>query len=194
MASLREAQKQLTRSRLLETGLGLFEARGYAATTIDDIAAGAGATRATFYLHFASKAELMSLLVRRIDDLFTATDQPPLPSIIEAGDALLLAGWIDRKLSQWSDIRPYLVAVYQAASEPEIAAIVDEWHDGTIEQMTSALDRAGRFEEQTRRMRCVLAFGELESLSRRWMRVGWRVDRETSLDRMAASWRALLLD
>jgi AcrR family transcriptional regulator len=48
MATLREVQKQQTRQLLLDTGLELFESKGYAATTIDDIAAGAGTTRTTF--------------------------------------------------------------------------------------------------------------------------------------------------
>jgi AcrR family transcriptional regulator len=46
MAGLREAQKEMTR-RPLSTALELFNAEGYAATTIDEIAAAAGTTRVT---------------------------------------------------------------------------------------------------------------------------------------------------
>ncbi|WCI07771.1 helix-turn-helix domain containing protein [Arthrobacter sp. OVS8] len=38
----------MTRRLLLEKGLELFEEKGYAATTVDDIAAAVGTTRATF--------------------------------------------------------------------------------------------------------------------------------------------------
>ncbi|MEO8282602.1 MAG: TetR family transcriptional regulator [Pseudarthrobacter sp.] len=44
MSSLREAQKQLTRDVIVERALELFTEKGYAATTIDDIAAAAGTT------------------------------------------------------------------------------------------------------------------------------------------------------
>ena len=59
MVSLRDAQKQLTRSRLIDAAADSFRVRGYAATTIEDVASGAGATRATFYLHFRTKADLI---------------------------------------------------------------------------------------------------------------------------------------
>ncbi|MGW4027364.1 TetR family transcriptional regulator [Streptomyces sp. NPDC005009] len=41
MANLREAQKQMPRRLLLESGLELFKTKGYAATTVDDIATAA---------------------------------------------------------------------------------------------------------------------------------------------------------
>ncbi len=42
---LRAAQKEMTRRLLVKTALELFEAKGYAATTIDDIANAAGTTQ-----------------------------------------------------------------------------------------------------------------------------------------------------
>ncbi|MER5185523.1 TetR family transcriptional regulator [Streptomyces sp. NPDC002896] len=38
MANLRAAQKEMTRRLLPSTALELFESKGYAATTVDDIA------------------------------------------------------------------------------------------------------------------------------------------------------------
>ncbi|WCI07753.1 helix-turn-helix domain containing protein [Arthrobacter sp. OVS8] len=52
MSSLREAQKQLTRDMIVDRALELFTEKGYAATTIDEIAVAAGTTRATFYAHY----------------------------------------------------------------------------------------------------------------------------------------------
>ena len=56
---MREQQRAFTRRRLMEVAQQLFAAQGYPETTVDDIARAAGASRATFYLHFKSKAELM---------------------------------------------------------------------------------------------------------------------------------------
>ena len=57
--------KATTRQRILGSAARLFTARGYAATSIDDVMRGCGLTRGAFYAHFASKAELYREAVRR---------------------------------------------------------------------------------------------------------------------------------
>ena len=74
--SLRAAQKQMTYELFLAKGLELFGPKGYSATTIDDIATAAGPTRTTFYLHFSSKAEVMSALLTKVDAILTAARRP----------------------------------------------------------------------------------------------------------------------
>lgn len=44
----------------MDAGIGAFGEKGYAATTVDEIAALARVSRATFYLHFDGKAALLS--------------------------------------------------------------------------------------------------------------------------------------
>ena len=53
----------VTRARLLEAALESFHAKGYAATTLDDIARQAGITRGAIQWHFGNKAELYNTLV-----------------------------------------------------------------------------------------------------------------------------------
>lgn len=48
-----------TRERLIRSGLALFAAQGYDATTVAQIAAGAGVTEMTFFRHFAAKADVL---------------------------------------------------------------------------------------------------------------------------------------
>ncbi|WP_223916333.1 TetR/AcrR family transcriptional regulator [Arthrobacter sp. NicSoilC12] len=195
MASIRDAQKQMTRRLFLDKGLELFEEKGFAATTVDDISAAVGTTRATFYSHFPSKAQLMRSLVERSNDMLTEADVPPLQSVVESGDRELIRVWLARKFDQWADIRPYVVAAHQAAaSEPDIQAALDQWFDTAIDDMQAGLDSAGRFDPASRRVRCALAFGELEFFSRRWMRLGWTVDRNTSLELMVENWCFLLAE
>ncbi|WP_028276328.1 TetR/AcrR family transcriptional regulator [Arthrobacter sp. I3] len=195
MASIRDAQKQMTRRLFLDKGLELFEEKGFAATTVDDISAAVGTTRATFYSHFPSKAQLMRSLVERSNEMLTEADVPPLHSVVESGDRELIRVWLARKFDQWADIRPYVVAAHQAAaSEPDIQAALDQWFDTAIDDMQAGLDSAGRFDPASRRVRCALAFGELEFFSRRWMRLGWTVDRDTSLDLMVENWCFLLAE
>ncbi|MCG2621874.1 TetR/AcrR family transcriptional regulator [Arthrobacter sp. I2-34] len=196
MASLREAQKQLTRQLLLEKGLELFESKGYAATTIDDIAGAAGTTRTTFYLHFSSKAELMSELITTVDKILTTVDDPPLSTVVELGRRNLVRAWLNKKFDQWAVIRPYILAAHQAAAgEPEVADKIESWFEDVATSMQEGLDRAGRFEPATRHIRCVLAFGQFEFLSRRWFRLGWGVmDRETCLETLTDAWCHLLTE
>lgn len=194
MAGLRERQKQQTRALLLESALGLFDQKGYAATTIDEIAAAATTTRATFYLHFSSKADLMQALIVHADEILTAVDDPPLAEVVASGRRELIEQYLDRKFDQWAEIRPYLVAANQAApSEPDVAEVIEGWFEATATAMHEGLNRADRFDAQTRHIRCVLAFGQLEFLSRRWFQSGWVIPRDVSLQALTDSWCSLLV-
>ena len=52
-------QKALTRGRVIEAALEVFDERDFASTTMDDIAVRANLSRGTIYLHFDSKAEIL---------------------------------------------------------------------------------------------------------------------------------------
>ncbi|HEY5854640.1 MAG TPA: TetR/AcrR family transcriptional regulator [Aldersonia sp.] len=190
--SLRAAQKQMTYELFLAKALELFGTKGYAATTIDDIATAAGATRTTFYLHFPSKAEVMSALLTKVDAILTAADDPPLTEVVASGSRDQIRTWLDRKFTQWDEIKPYLTASYQAANEPDVAARTEQWFEDAVGQMIEGLNRAKRFPPERRRIRCVLAFGQLEYLSRRYFSIGWRTPREICLDELTNAWCHLL--
>lgn len=193
VANLRETQKLMTRRLLLDHGLTLFFEKGYSSTTIDDIAAAAGTTRTTFYQHFPSKSQLMQALITDVDDILTGADDPPLAEVVERGERALIEQWLNRKFEQWAAIRSYLVAAYQAAAmEPEIQAALEAWFAATTGAMQDGLDRAGRFDAESRHIRCVLAFGQFEFLARRWLRTGWTFDRDTALRALTDSWAHLL--
>lgn len=192
--SLRAAQKQMTHDLFLSEALELFGTKGYAATTVDDIATAAGATRTTFYLHFSSKAEVMTALLAKVDAMLTQADDPPLDEVVASGSRFLIQAWLDRKFSQWDQIKPYLVASYQAMHEADVATQTETWFEGAVGQMIAGLDRAERFPKERRRIRCVLAFGELEYLSRRYFSLGWRTPREICLEELTDSWCYLLTE
>jgi len=57
--SLRERKRRRTRALLIETGLRLFEERGYDRTTVADIAAAAEIGSRTFFAYFETKEQLL---------------------------------------------------------------------------------------------------------------------------------------
>ncbi len=120
MISLREAQKQLTRQRLLDSAQEIFSTKGYVNATVDDIAATAGASRATFYLHFESKLailiEISTSAVVPTPELYAGLDQA-----LSEGSRASIEGAIDRIISWWEDNSGFMQAWGEAAMvEPEV--------------------------------------------------------------------------
>lgn len=62
----REAKKKLTRIRILEASIELFESQGYEATTVQQIATRADVAKGTFFNYFSSKEELIMELQRQM--------------------------------------------------------------------------------------------------------------------------------
>jgi len=58
----------ITREQLLKKALAVFSKKGYAATTLQDIAREADVTRGAIYHHFGGKAELYNTLIREYAD------------------------------------------------------------------------------------------------------------------------------
>lgn len=59
-------QAAVTHNRLLEAALTVFSEKGYAATTLEDIAKEAETTRGAIYWHFKNKADLYNALFKEI--------------------------------------------------------------------------------------------------------------------------------
>jgi AcrR family transcriptional regulator len=70
-------KQQRTRRRLLGFAMQLFAEQGYQPTTVAEIAAAAGVSRATFFLHFPTKAALLGELSRAIAELWEERAMPP---------------------------------------------------------------------------------------------------------------------
>ncbi len=77
------------RGRLERAALELFQARGYARTTVEEIAAHAGLTERTFFRYFADKREVLfsgskELEQTIVDAIANARDAGPLELVVEA--------------------------------------------------------------------------------------------------------------
>lgn len=61
-----------TKERILETALELFAQSGYLGTSMSDIAARLGITKAALYKHYAGKQKILDRIVQRMNELDAA--------------------------------------------------------------------------------------------------------------------------
>jgi len=200
MANLRAEQKERTRQRLLDTALDLFEKQGYAATTIDDIAAAAGTTRVTFYAYFPSRRAIMAALIERLNLILERHESAThgstasaLVDVVRTGSADAIGAWLRTQSTRWPIIRPYIVAATVAAAvEPEIRELLDEWSEEVVGDIQEGLDLADRFDEESRHFRGVLAFAMLDQTTLHWFRNQWDLESDPALVVLTAAWVELV--
>jgi AcrR family transcriptional regulator len=84
------------RELILESAGQLFGERGYAHTSLDEIAASAGVTKPILYRHFDSKKALyLALLERHRDDLPRFFERVPANLTFEERVEAILEAWFD---------------------------------------------------------------------------------------------------
>ncbi|MFF2029260.1 TetR/AcrR family transcriptional regulator [Arthrobacter sp. NPDC058192] len=202
MSSLREAQKQLTRDVIVERALELFTEKGYAATTIDEIAAAAGTTRATFYAYYPSRSDLMRDFMARVNAVLDRADGPErgstaaeLVDVVRNGELPGILAWLESRAALWPVFRPYLDVLDDAAAvDRDVRAMVEEWHEEVISDIVRGMQLAGRFSEETHHIRGTLAFTSLDYVATLWTRRKYEPNREHALEVLADSWHHLLCE
>ncbi|MET0221721.1 MAG: helix-turn-helix domain-containing protein [Tardiphaga sp.] len=89
---LRARKQQLTRQRITEAAMKLFLVHGFAATTLDDIAAAAEISRRSFFHYFASKEDVVTAWQDGSTDALVAAiaARPPNESMLTAAENAIL--------------------------------------------------------------------------------------------------------
>ncbi|MFD6952340.1 hypothetical protein A6A08_09355 [Nocardiopsis sp. TSRI0078] len=130
----------------MDAARGLFAARGYTATGADMIAREAGVSRATFYLHFRSKADLVTEIMRAVEPEITEAYRH-LDAVLadDGGDpTAAVLRWFDSHLLFWDEHGAEFEAVQQALAHE--SATAREWFGmlrRTAGAMTSVIRRIG---------------------------------------------------
>lgn len=202
MSSLREAQKQLTRDTIVERALELFTAKGYASTTIDDIAGAAGTTRVTFYAYYPSRTDLMKDFMARVNAVLDRADGPDsmstaaeLVDVVRVGEMSGILAWLQSRAALWPVFRPYLDVLEEAAAvDPDVRVMMEAWHEEVISDLARGMALAGRFPAETHHIRGTLAYTQLDYVATLWTRRKIEPNREHAIDVLADSWYHLLCD
>jgi AcrR family transcriptional regulator len=139
---LRRERAEATRLAIAAAAGRLFAERGYAATSIEEIAAAAAVSRATVFSSVGGKPELLTaayrLAVRGPANANTPLGQQPRSRRIsaEADAHKLLAGYAGVMVEVGSRLAPLYEAVRAAAhADPEAREL---WHTVTEERRTAA--------------------------------------------------------
>lgn len=155
------------REQLLDVALRLFAGRGFAATTMDDIATAAGVTKPLLYQHFASKRALYLELLDSVahDMLVAISDATSLASgprqQVEAGFAayfgLVVAHQDAFRVLFGSDL----------PDDPELSRALRRVED-TVAEAVDVLIDAG-LDSEHRRLLAYAVVGMATGASRHWL-------------------------
>lgn len=184
-ARLRAAERR----RVVEDAAAeLFASRGYAATTISDIASHAGVTKPIIYRHFESKQHLVVVLLERHRDELAAA---PLDAIL-ASSGQPLARRIDTMLEAWftyAEQHPFVrVLLQRDDADSAVAAVVSELHERQrLADIALLREFAPHIPEQE-----LPALGELVRASLAGLAL-WRHDNDKPMQEAIAAMRRMLL-
>jgi AcrR family transcriptional regulator len=187
--SLRDEQKRFTRQRLVDAAKEVFARTGYAAATIEDITNAAGASRATFYLHFKSKAEI-------VQELFLNVLLPDSNDIYEHLHELRDPSWqevrefVDQTLAYWDRHQTTLIVLQQAMAveRDEIAGTWSYALKDTSSVLAHYLEHVCGVEHEAADARAIMLIGLLDRFYFFSQLPDVKVPRDVALDSLTDFW------
>ena len=193
--SLRERRARLTRDEILQSARRLFAERGYARTSVRDIARAAGVSAQTVYDSVGSKQALVARLNDLIDSeagiaaIARAAAESADPREVAATQARVARSILEH----CGDIVHALVT--GAAAEPELAAVLEEGQRRHLEGARMVVDLLQRHEalrtEVEDPVETLAALADVRVALVLRESYGWSLDRVESW--IADASRALLL-
>ncbi|MGW0664124.1 TetR/AcrR family transcriptional regulator [Streptodolium elevatio] len=186
---MRARQKIYTRQRLIAAASNLFETKGYEATTVDDIVAEAGAARATFYLHFTGKPDIVGALADRIwadtEAKFAAFGE--LPDWSHA----TIRAWLEAYLSE-GEVNRKALGIFAE----QLPHTLRRQHQDHVTKFVALLmtppERWAHFSKPEGKRRAYLLITQLGTFMPSWMAGRWTRERSAMLDTLTAVWRNTL--
>ncbi len=136
-----------TRIRILEAARAMFEERGYYGAGLEAVAKRAGVSRQAIYLHFPSKAELLTALHLHIfaTDVVPALERHPITDAMNALDALDATIAVDVEVASkvWRIHDSLAMARWQYPEVEETLRPREEERYGELLDLGRRLEREG---------------------------------------------------
>jgi len=178
--TMRDRHRILTREHILAASLEVFAERGYVAVTVEDIARRAGIGRATFYLHFDSKAAVLRELRNTRMTVWSERDAPRggrhgRPSI---------RAFFDKLVDFYTSAPELYKVLHEArAVDPEFAAAHRETMEANIEEWIRRGVMDGATEDQLR-LAIAMMYTMVDSFMYLWLVDGWPLEHDAAIDAM----------
>ncbi|MEZ0341075.1 TetR/AcrR family transcriptional regulator [Mycobacterium sp. pV006] len=178
--TMRDRHRLMTRDHIMTAALEAFADRGYVAVTIDDIVRRAGIGRATFYLHFDSKAAVLRELR---NTRMTVWAQEDAPRGGRSGRPSVRAFF--EKVVDFYTASPQLyMALHQArAADPDFAEAHRATMEANVIEWIEADAIPGATESQIR-LAIAMMYTMVDSFMHLWLVDGWPLEREAAIDAM----------
>ncbi|KAE9644828.1 TetR/AcrR family transcriptional regulator [Pseudomonas sp. PB103] len=150
MSGLRERQKEQRRQVIAEAALELFKRNGFAATTLEQIAAQAGVSAPTVVNYFGGKQEILLALLKQPDEQAMREaranldeNSDPLEALCEFEGLMTDYQLQAMPASLWRELAPFLLT-------GELAEAMSPWNAAVIEETKTLLlhfQQAGKVRE-----------------------------------------------
>jgi len=196
--TLRSELKQVTRMKLVAAARESFETVGYANTSAEDIAALAGASRATFYLHFSSKAEVLAEIVSDVHIT-------PVLKLVDTLDDLDhvtvedLRAWLVEFVGIYRRTRKIMRAWVQAGGREggQLIGVADSMRDKFLDVMSAKVMAIRKKNElpvdaDDARLRALMMFIQIERFCYYVYLRNLKFDLDAGLDLIASQWHVTL--
>lgn len=178
--TMRDRHRIMTRDHILAAALEAFAERGYVAVTIDDIVRRAGIGRATFYLHFDSKAAVLRELR---NTRMTVWAQQDAPRGGRSGRSSIRA-FFEKVVDFYTSAPELYTALHQArAADPEFAAAHRATMEANVTDWVRTDAMPGATEPQLR-LAIAMMYTMVDSFMHLWLVDGWTLERDAAIDAM----------
>lgn len=171
------------RAELIREAGRLFRDKGYAATTVRDIAAAVGMRSGSPFYHFKSKQELLKAVV--LEGMQAALAAIEAVAALRQGPRetfqALIRAHLDTVLERGGDFVPVLLHEWRSLSDESRAEIVatKDRYEAIWQKTLKDLKRAGLIRDDSSLAR-LLIFGSIN-----WTAQWYRADGKLSLDQLA---------
>lgn len=191
--SVRDEHRELTHQRLLSAAEAVFQRDGYSRTTAGSITRAANVNRATFYLHFTDKADIMLAVIRA-----NLADTPAYFADVDAalvdGSREALRASLSNTLNWYEQHERTLGPAREAlAVERDLAKKIEGNFAGFADEMSGFLACVPPDERERTHLQLQLLIIQLDQLAFRLVVQRWEgIDREVMLDVVTDTWRLVL--